>query len=846
MTNSLLNWFRSKQKRSASAKTLPSAGKSDIEKPRVFARPALLLLTIAALALVMSAHLRSDRVALRLGDQSASEVRASRSVVYVDSAKTAQLQQAVVQSIRPVYDNDSAAAANASRIVEQIYDRIEAERARLDQHHLLRARALTQALKSSESSSLLPEPLLRRLLTVPPAALQKLRETTLRLVNEVEDREIRDNASDLHRAQAALNAAASEALPAPGDAAIVQAIAQQALRPNRLFNQRETQSARDAAARGVSPALERIVLGEKILSAGETVTQKHLDMLTALGLVDPRQEVTATAAISILAGIMVFVVIFYIYRTLPALFRDTRRLAMLSLIMMLSVVGLKVGATMLGISFSTWQSNYLGMMSVAAAGMLVSVLLDTHLAILLVALLSVQSGIIMNHEIRFTIMTLMSGLAGIASVGSLRCKINLPGITATLAAANLGMVWLMGLLFRDTLPELMAGSVWALVSAAFATFLFWFGILALEKPFGILTHTALLELSAFDRPLLRELCAVAPGTYAHSVMVGTLAEAGAQAINADALLCRVGGYYHDIGKMNRPDFFVENQRQDNVHGRLSPSLSALIITAHVRDGVTMAKEKRLPNEIRDIIAQHHGTTLIRYFYHRALADCECDGSVPPGLEERFRYPGPKPQSRESAIVMLADSVEAAVRCLDKPTQEAIEARIHDIVREKIEDGQFDDCPLNFRDIKRISTAFLHVLKAMMHGRIDYPRETPHTGSGQPMEVRRADLKPEPVIGTRLTATKDTEENLPAISELDTPVDLSAAHVRPLTVPEIYYSAEIPAAYQEEARSGEADYEPVITERTITAGGDCDAPASDPRLAVSRRYRRRGRKHFVDG
>jgi putative nucleotidyltransferase with HDIG domain len=458
--------------------------------------------------------------------------------------------------------------------------------------------------------------------------------------------------------------------------------------------------------------------------------------------VDPRQQLTTSIATCLLSAVMVFLVVFYIKRSLPLLYDNNRRLTLLAVIVLLSVVGLKVGSALLGISAQGGQLGYVGMMSVAAAGMLVSVMLDMNLALLIVALLSVQSGILMNHEIRFTVLTLMSSLIGITCVRSCRRTNNLPATAGWLAVGNLGMVWLLGMLFSDTRMELLFASVWAIGTAGLTTFLFWFGLLALEKPFGILTHTALLEMSAFDRPLLQQLCAVAPGTYAHSMMVGTLAEAAAQSIGADALLCRVAGYYHDIGKINRPDFFVENQRQENIHGRLSPSLSALIIIAHVRDGIEMAREHRLPTEIRDIIAQHHGTTLISYFYHQALTDNAVSGSVPPGLEARFRYPGPKPQTAESAVVMLADSVEAAARCIDKPDQDSLQALISGIVRGKIEDGQLDACPLTFHDVKLISEAFLHVLMAMNHGRIKYPTVAPRSGSGQPMEVVRADLRPE--------------------------------------------------------------------------------------------------------
>lgn len=715
-------------------------------------RAGLMLLTIAALSLMMSVHLRQDRAALELNKPSPREVRASRSVIYADSDKTTSLKQVAMDAARPVYDVDEHAATKAHDTVQEIFGSLEATRSTLAQRAVpkstsarsnTRINNITQVLPSMQSASGLPETYLRRLLTVPPTVFQRLRDTTTRLVDEAMDREIRDKPGELTNAQQSVLRRAQETLSASQDARIVCAIANQALRPNHLLNRSKTQAARLAAASIVPRAYGRLFPGDKVIGLGETVHQDTLDKMTALGLLDPRQELTTGFAICLLAAVMVLLVAYYIAHALPALYQDTRRLALLSVIVMFSVAGLKIGASLLGLEFSGWQLGYLGMMSVTAAGMLVSVLLDMHLAMLIVALLSIQSGIIMNHEIRFSVMTLLSSLVGIASVTNVRVKNNLLSATAALALSNVGLVWLLGMLFNDRPAELLTGSAWAIGVAPFATFLFWFGVLALEKPFGILTHTALLEMSAFDRPLLKQLCAIAPGTYAHSMMVGTLAEAGAQAVGADALLCRVGGYYHDIGKMNRPDFFIENQRAENVHGRLSPSLSALIITAHVRDGIEMAKQHRLPAEIRDMIAQHHGTTLISYFYRQALADNGCGDCAPPGMEERFRYPGPKPQTRESAIVMLADSVEAAARCIDKPNQEKLEALIAGIVRGKIEDGQLDQCALTFADVKHISNAFLHVLRAMMHGRIDYPKDPPRTATGKPMEVSRADLRPEP-------------------------------------------------------------------------------------------------------
>ena len=805
-------------------------------------KAGLMLLTIAALSFMMSIHLRQDRLPLQLNTVSTREIRAARSVVYIDSEKTADLQKAAAQAVRPFYDTDDHAAIYAHRTVEELFDSLNTSRRSLAQHtfpHTAAARteAITQALPALQSASGLSFVFLQRLLTVPPTVFQRLHDTSLRLVDEAMDREIRDKSEDLDHAQQDVQRRSKEVLSASEDAKIVTVIVNQALRPNHLYNKSKTQAARLAVIHNVPSAYGRLFPGDKIISPDEVVHQDTLDKLTALGLLDPRQELTAGVAICVLAAVMVLVVAYYIAHSLPILYQDTRRLALLAVIVLVSVAGLKIGASLLGLQFAGWQLGYLGMMSVTAAGMLVSVLLDAHLAMLIVALLSIQSGIIMNHEIRFSVMTLLSSLVGIATVSHVRRKTNLLHTTTALALSNVGLVWLLGMLFNDRFSELLTGSAWAVGVAPFATFLFWFGVLALEKPFGILTHTTLLEMSAFDRPLLQKLCAVAPGTYAHSMMVGTLAEAGAQAVGADALLCRVGGYYHDIGKMNRPDFFIENQRSENVHGRLSPSLSALIITAHVRDGIEMAKEHRLPNEIRDIIAQHHGTTLISYFYKQALADNTGGDCMPPGLEERFRYPGPRPQTREAAIVMLADSVEAAARCIEKPNQEKLEALIGGIVRGKIEDGQLDQCPLTFADVRIISDAFLHVLRAMMHGRIDYPKDVPRTASGWPMEVVRADLKPTNAP-LQLPKAQVNVSTLGGSSHAETrlenhPGDRLESHLEGRLLPLLGLDAS------------EVTYGRPLTERPIASAEDHPSEAGSPSPPASGRPRPRGGKRSAD-
>lgn len=779
-------------------RTRRSSAKARGESPDAAARPAawfaslhwghilLAAVTVLLLSALMSVNLMPDRIALKVGEISRREVRASRTVIYVNSLKTAEAQRAARRSVRPVYDHDEQSTANATRIVQEFFSRVESERnankgkepkrGSVPDNSPSRLQASYPTFSRSQFESLL---------SLSPALLHQMRDTALSRVRLAMSMDIHDKydetrpSNDLAHAQEDL-AVSTRAVLSPENAAIVAEVGRLALQPNMLYSERETERARDAAAHQVSQVYEQITPGDKIIGAGETVTQDHLDKFTALGLRNPHIALETGIGVFVLAACMVLLVIYFISRTIPVLYRDTRRLTLLAIIVLISVFGLKLGGTLFGFSFSSGQAGYLGMMTVVAAGMLVSVLLDMQLAVLIVALLAVQSGLIMNHEIRFTVMTLMSSMVGIFAVGSVRRKAQLPSITIALATANLALVWLTGLIQRDTMQELLSGSIWAVGAGAFATFLYWFGVLSLERPFGILTHTSLLEMSAADRPLLRQLCTVAPGTYAHSMMVGTLAEAAAQAVGADALLCRVAGYYHDIGKMRRPEFFVENQRNGNVHGRLSPSLSALIVTAHVRDGLEIAHEHRLPKEIKDVIAEHHGTTLIRYFYHQALTDCGGTDEAPPGLEERFRYPGPKPQALESAIVMLADSVEAAARTVTQPTRESLSCLINGIVRDKMEDGQFDECRLTFAEVKQITEAFLHVLTAMMHSRIDYPKDLPKSVAN----------KKAPVAAERDTALVTAQTELPSDLALRHPA-ASETEQAPIPVPSFREPATAP-------------------------------------------------------
>ncbi|HYL81264.1 MAG TPA: HDIG domain-containing protein, partial [Candidatus Acidoferrum sp.] len=241
----------------------------------------------------------------------------------------------------------------------------------------------------------------------------------------------------------------------------------------------------------------------------------------------------------------------------------------------------------------------------------------------------------------------------------------------------------------------------------------------LEQSFGRTTNFTLLELSSLDEPMLKHLILTAPGTYNHSIMMGTLAEAAAEAVGANALLCRVGAYYHDIGKTRHPSYFIENQPDAvNRHDKLAPSLSRAIVMSHVKEGIEMARAYGLPEVLVDMIPQHHGTRLVSYFYHRAKETCDPD--LQAVKEEDYRYPGPKPQTREAAIIMLADAVEATTRSLTDPTPARIRGSVQKIINNIFVDGQLDECDLTLRDLHLIANSFVRILTGVFHHRVEYP------------------------------------------------------------------------------------------------------------------------------
>ena len=531
----------------------------------------------------------------------------------------------------------------------------------------------------------------------------------------------------------------------PRERAEVAAFLAATLRPNLSYDAALTGERRAEASRSVESVFTRIPRGKVIVRRGDEITARTAQWIAAVraSASDPSSWVKVT-------GVLILQILAAAAFWLDARRQRRRKRERSTNVVFGSVLATGVlfaivirGTFALAQALSPSLEGASGAVNYAipfAAGpIVVSLVAGMGPALLVALVFSIGAGVLMGLSFPFALFAVVGSLAGIYGLGKVRSRSVLLSMGGIVAAGNLVAIAAIHFLNAgpwgwDLLYDAMAGVAGGLtVSMVVALFLPVF-----EHLFSVVTDIRLLELSNQNLPLLRTLALEAPGSYQHSLMLGHLAEAAAEAIGADTLLARVSGYYHDIGKTKMPDYFIENQSKGfNRHDRLEPSMSALIIAAHVKEGVEMARKARLPEPIATAIREHHGTKLIRYFYQKAVT--RSDGG-PEGVQETdYRYPGPKPSTRILGILMIADAVEAASRTLIEPTPAKIRAMIQAIVDDCLRDAQFDDCDLTMRDLSIIVSTLERTVTTVFHHRIDYPgfdfnrertrRRTTETGAG---------------------------------------------------------------------------------------------------------------------
>jgi len=482
--------------------------------------------------------------------------------------------------------------------------------------------------------------------------------------------------------------------------------------PNSSFSAELTAQARAKAAEAVAPISVTIRQGEVIVRSGSPLAATDIEKIDALGLRQTAPDVASFGGWLLLAVLVVLMLLAWIWRFRPGLWHRDNVLILIGLLV--------VGAT-LALKLTAGRPTLPFFLPTAAIAILLAVLLDASVATIVIAIIAVIGGAVNGNSLEFASYIFLGGMAGIVAIrkGD-RLQVFVQASVAVFVV-NALVVTVFSLLgardLRGILELWFASAASAAGSgvAAVGTFA------VLGSVFGILTVFQLLELANPSQPLLRRLLVETPGTYHHSLMVGNLAERAAEAIGADPLVTRVAAYYHDVGKLANPLGFIENQAGgDNIHDQLDPEVSAQILKQHVVDGIDLAYKSKLPKALIAFIPQHHGTAIMSYFYARAQ---ELAG---PGVavdDRKFRHAGPKPQSREAALIMLADGVEASVRSLASRDEPAIRAMVTRIIEDRVADGQFDECDLTLRDLERIREAFVGQLLGMYHTRIAYPQNT---------------------------------------------------------------------------------------------------------------------------
>jgi cyclic-di-AMP phosphodiesterase PgpH len=471
--------------------------------------------------------------------------------------------------------------------------------------------------------------------------------------------------------------------------------------------------------------------GQTIVQQGQVVSGDQLTRIKGAGLLDNSLGLADFAAAAIVGSLGGAFMALYLYYFQPAEVNSMRRLMMVGLLITLWVAGAKV---FFSLALPDSDRLYLSyMLPVAAAPILIATLLDGGLAIAVAALLAMLAtfaGYYMPDarssfssgpldSLQMLTALLLSSLAGIFAVRKAE-RVN----NYATAGVSVGFVTFVSLFaFWLLLPDRTASDVlWMLVASGVAgmgsVVIIMGGSYILGAAFGVATRIQLMELGQLSHPLLRQLQEQAPGTFHHSVIVGNLAERAADLTGADSLLVRVGAYFHDIGKIVKPGYYIENQMDgQNPHDRLDPLASARMVSEHVRAGAKLTARYHIPERVRAFVPEHHGTRLVTYFYRKASQE---DPHVDP---ERFRYPGPRPQSKETAIVMLADSVEAVVRAAKDRSHERIDELVDAVINERVAEGQLEECDLTLRDLRTIADSFKATLRGIYHPRIEYPAPT---------------------------------------------------------------------------------------------------------------------------
>jgi putative nucleotidyltransferase with HDIG domain len=662
-----------------------------------------LVLTVGIFLILAFDLVRGPLVSVTLGEPAPQDVVAPRSMTYVSNVLTDKAKQQAAASVADQYTqldlNIARAQNNAVRSIFSFIDQVRAD-------SMANQPTKLDYLQAVEGISI-DEQTAEDILSLSQSEYMAARDNILGIVEDtMRAGVVEERLSDARR-EASLGAAFDLT---PTQERVVRSLAPQYIVPNIFFDEVSTAELQQEAMSSVEPVTIIVTRDETVIRVGDIILDEDLEMLERMGLL--RQETDWQRAISAFLASLLAVTIITIYWNLY--FGDrpntVRSLVILGTLILLFVLGAKL--------LMPSGSIFVYLYPAATLTILTAVVFEARLAIVITLAVAGLVGYIAQFSLEMATYAVVGGILAVLTLSDTQ-RINAlfrAGLVA--AVGNVAVILIFRLPQNIAPSELLTLVLLGVVNGPLiAAALSLAGLFIIGSGFRVTTSLQLQELSRLDHPLLQELLRRAPGTYHHSIMVANLAEQAAEKVKANSTLVRVGAFYHDVGKINRPPFFSENQNGGNPHDNLDPYSSARIIISHVQDGIELARRYRLPNRIRDFIAEHHGDRVLKVFYQKALDAADDDEEVD---ISRFRYKGPRPGSRESGIVQLADTVEATSSALRPSTEEEIEKLVTGIVDDHLKEGQLDNSGLTLGDIKTIKESFIETVKGRFHVRVKYP------------------------------------------------------------------------------------------------------------------------------
>lgn len=693
---------------------------SSRRSPPIFSRsiflPLLLLVCVSILAFVMLIQpwsLRQTSLPLRVGDVAPQDLRASRDIQYVSDILSEQARTAAERAVEPIYAPPDPAVARGQidklkAILQSITDIRSDSNSTSAQK--MASLAVIQGVSLQPSS-------IETILAISDSRWQAVQSETLNVLEKVMQAPIRSDGVDEVRQN--LPSQVSFAMT-ENESGVIVDLVQPLVTANSFYSPELTAAARQAAGSAVQPVIQSFVKDQTIVAGGQIISDADLEALTELGMVQPKTQAFTYLGAAALVGLSALIMVLYAIRRKREFLTDLRSLILLSMLFLIFLLGARVSIpdrTILPYLFP-----------IAAFGLLVSALFGIERGVVFSLIMSALAAYGMPDSLGLLPYYLLSSLCGVFALGQAHRLSQF--LYAGVAIAGGGAAVLAAYRLPFTSIDwigiaTLAGA--ALLNGIASTSIALPLLYLLAQFLDMTTPLQLLEISRPDHPLLNYFLQRAPGTYQHCLQVANIAEQAAERIQADVLLTRVGALFHDVGKSANPLFFIENQPPNHIdtHDDLDPEVSAQIIIRHVSDGLELARKYRLPRRIRDFITEHHGTQITRYQYNRAL---QAAGGEASRVEEgKFRYPGPSPRSKETAILMLADGVEARARA-ERPSDDSqMRGLIQDVINRCQKDGQLDDTPLLQRELAAIAESFLNNLRVTYHPRLEYPQEKTPAG-----------------------------------------------------------------------------------------------------------------------